>query len=247
MPPKAPDLTPLIWATIKPLATIIILLIIGTAIYAAIVQYLKNRGLDIGKISNKNPYSSKKPLTENQQIHHETWTLELIQQIEWRRFEELTANLMNELGFHTEINSFGADGGIDIKIYKEGSNHPDSIIQCKAWNKPIGIKPIREFLGVITHQKIPGIFITTGIYTKEVIEFSKENKIDLVDGKRFLYMIKTLTENAQKRLLNKTTEGDYITPTCASCGIKMIKKTKFWGCTNYPRCRQRIYFKTATN
>jgi len=43
------------------------------------------------------------------------------------------------------------------------------------------------------------------------------------------------------------TAGDYTTPTCASCGVKMIVRTPkaggkaFWGCVNYPRCTMIIY------
>lgn len=66
MPPKAPDLTPLIWTVIKPLAIIMILMIVGTAIYAALAKYLKENRINFGE--DLNPYNSKKPLTETEQI-----------------------------------------------------------------------------------------------------------------------------------------------------------------------------------
>ena len=51
-------------------------------------------------------------------------------------------------------------------------------------------------------------------------------------------------------LLKFATQGDFLTPTCPSCSIKMIsrKSTKegrnFWGCRNYPHCKQ-IFIETA--
>lgn len=204
---------------------------------------IKKKTLDNNQITKTKTdfYEIHEKTTKNSStIHTDTWTLELLKKIEWKRFEEISAKLMNELGFRTETIPFGADGGIDIKLYKEDSKHPDALIQCKAWNQKIGVKPIREMLGVMTHHKVKGIFIITGDYTQEAKNFARENKIDLVDGERFLYIIKTLTEDAQKRLLNKATEGDYTTPTCASCGIKMIRKPKFWGCSHFPRCRNKI-------
>lgn len=256
MPSKTTDFTPLILAVVKPAAIIIITLIIGIAILAATILYLKNRRLNANKISGdrkisqteNSSYAIRKQTTVNPPtIHPKTWTLELLKQIEWKRFEEVSAQLMRELGFRAQTNPCGADGGVDIKLYKDGSIDPDALIQCKAWNKQVGVKEIRELLGVITHQKTQGIFMTTNVYSQEAENFGKENKIDLIDGKRFLEIVQTMSEEKQNRLLNTATEGDYTTPTCASCGIKMARRTTFWGCTRYPKCHQKIYFKAAAN
>lgn len=67
--------------------------------------------------------------------------LELLRKIEWRRFEHVCETIFKELGLRTETIPFGADGGIDIKIYNEDSTHPDAIVQCKAWNnRQAGVK-----------------------------------------------------------------------------------------------------------
>ena len=85
-----------------------------------------------------------------------------------------------------------------------------------------------RMLGVMTHQKVArGIFIATGDYTKEAIEFAKANPIDLISGPAFLDMIRRLSDDARKRLLDVAITGDYTTPTCPSCGIKMIRRTGY--------------------
>ena len=49
------------------------------------------------------------------------------------------------------------------------------------------------------------------------------------------------------QLLKLATQGDFLTPTCPSCGIKMVPRKstqvgrEFWGCTNYPRCKQTFF------
>ncbi|WP_156912653.1 topoisomerase DNA-binding C4 zinc finger domain-containing protein [Methylocaldum szegediense] len=59
-------------------------------------------------------------------------------------------------------------------------------------------------------------------------------------------MIKKLPDDKQKRLLDFATSGDYTTPTCTRCGIKMVLRksrrdgSTFWGCRNYPKCRMTI-------
>ncbi|HEX5767920.1 MAG TPA: topoisomerase DNA-binding C4 zinc finger domain-containing protein [Burkholderiales bacterium] len=43
------------------------------------------------------------------------------------------------------------------------------------------------------------------------------------------------------------TQGDFLTPTCPSCGIKMIPRKStahgrtYWGCRNYPGCKHTFY------
>jgi len=172
------------------------------------------------------------------------WSLELLKRVEWKRFEELAAAFYREIGLRSETIRCGADGGIDAKLFKGDSHEPSAIVQCKAWNsRPVGVKPVRELLGVMTHQHIPeGIFITTGDFTKEATEFAESNPIDLVSGAAFMGMIKALSDEQQERLLAVATEGEFTTPTCPSCGIKMVwrksERGNFWGCSNYPRCKQ---------
>ena len=178
--------------------------------------------------------------------------MELLQQIEWKLFEDLSAAYYKEKGIRAELTKLGADGGIDIKLFQDESGKPTSLVQCKAWNtKLVGVKPIREFLGVMSHEKIlKGFFMASGSYSPDAIEIAKANGITLVDGKMFLAMIQRLPSDAQQRLLDLATAGEYTTPSCPSCGVKMLRKTgksgDFWGCLNYPRCRQTLHVKAST-
>lgn len=175
----------------------------------------------------------------------QTWSLELIKELEWKRFEDLGAAFYREKGIRAETTSLGADGGIDIKLYQDDSGKPTTIIQCKAWNSQVGVKEIREFLGVMTHERISkGFYMTPGTYTHDAQETAKNNRITLITGEMLLMMIKRLSDTSQKKLLEMATAGDYKTPTCARCGVKMVKRNSnqgaFWGCKNYPRCKQRL-------
>lgn len=176
------------------------------------------------------------------------WSLNLIRDIEWKKFEELSTAYYQEKGIRAEATSLGADGGIDIKLYQGETGTPSAIVQCKAWNsRQVGVKQIREFLGVMTHEKIAkGFYMTSGEYSDDAKEVAKANRITLINGEMMLIMIKRLPEESQERLLALATDGDYTTPTCPSCGIKMVKRSgrrgEFWGCKNFPRCRQMLHF-----
>lgn len=233
-----------------------ILIILAIATITILLSFKKNTTFKSLKeptySPSKNPTSEERNFFESDfkasfdQKNNE-WTLELLRKIEWRRFEYVCKAIFQELGLRTETIPFGADGGIDIKVYNEGSTHPDAIVQCKAWNtKQVGVKEMRELLGVMTDCKVgEGIFMITNDFHRDAIIFASNNNIDLKDGQDVISLVNKLPIEARQRIYKVATEGDYTTPTCASCGIKMIERDGFWGCKNYPKCKTKIYFKTA--
>ena len=177
------------------------------------------------------------------------WSLELLRKLEWRRFEEVCEAYFQTIGFRSEPTRFGADGGIDINLYAKGAATPSIAVQCKAWNAyPVGVKLIRELRGVMAEKgTAEGIFITTAAFTGEARTFAASQNITLIDGPNFIRMIDDLLPDQQKALLDLATRGDFRTPTCPSCGVKMTARRSrkdgkpFWGCVNYPRCKQTFF------
>ena len=172
------------------------------------------------------------------------WSLSLLKEIEWKRFELLCAEYFRCLGKRVETINNGADGGIDARIFSDKTNKLEYAIQCKSWNSLVGIKALRELYGVMSHEAAgKGIFMTTSDFTEEAKKFATDhnNKLFLINGEKFVSMLLKLPALSQKKLLAFATEGDYKTPSCPSCGIKLFKRAgksgPFWGCTNYPKCR----------
>ena len=174
------------------------------------------------------------------------WTLDLLRELEWKRFEDVVAAYFRWEGLRAKTTRIGPDGGVDVYLYRDGESAPLAVVQCKAWNAyKVGIKPVRELLGVMASEKIAkGYFITTGVFTEEAREFAQRNPLKLIDGDELLRRIQGLPEGARAQLLEAATNGDYTTPTCPRCGVKMVTRTsskdqsRFWGCRHYPRCRQ---------
>lgn len=174
------------------------------------------------------------------------WTLEVIRDLEWKRFEDVCQQYYERKGIRSETTDLGPDGGIDIRLYQDDSGRPTSIVQCKAWGERyVGVKPIRELLGVMTHEKISkAFFMTSGSYSDEAKAVAQANRITLIDGNMLLMMIQRLSPPERESLLAFAIDGDYATPTCPSCGTPMVAKKgangrpDFWGCQNYPRCKQ---------
>jgi hypothetical protein len=178
------------------------------------------------------------------------WSLELLKKIEWHRFEHLAAAYERELGNEAGLTDFGPDGGVDVKVFEKKSRAIKRVIQCKAFdNQKVGVDLVRAFYGAMALHKAPeGAFYTTSSYTDDALAIARENSnLVLIDGPTFLHRIKQLSPDAQLRLFDVATQGDYTTLTCANCGIKMVFRTpengrSFWGCTNFPRgCKNKLY------
>jgi restriction system protein len=176
------------------------------------------------------------------------WNLNVLMSLEWKRFEEVCKEWLVMRNLNAELTQIGADGGVDIKIYEK--EKVVCLVQCKAWaaTSKINVKEVRELYGIMASEQVNnGVYITTSSYTQDAIAFSNEKQIKLFDGKELIEKIKKLPPDKQKQLLDFATNGDYKTPTCARCNVKMTKRNSkngyFWGCKNYPRCRSTIQIR----
>lgn len=183
-------------------------------------------------------------LSEKQQ----QWSKAVFNDIEWRRFEAVCERLFAQAGFETKSQSHGADGGVDIWLHSKNADGPVAVVQCKHWlGKPVGVKELREFFGVMASKGLKrGTFATSSTFSPAALEFARDNGINALDVDGLLALIGRRSVQQQKELLAIAYEGEYSRPTCASCGMKMTVRvsskdgSRFWGCVNFPRCRNRL-------
>jgi restriction system protein len=176
------------------------------------------------------------------------WEAQVFELIEWRRFEAICERLFAQAGFLTKSQSHGADGGVDIWLYSKNLEGPAAVVQCKHWvGRSVGVKEVREFLGVMTSQSVKrGTYVTSSTFTPAASEFARDNNIHLLDRDGLLSLIAKRSDEQQRELLAVAYEGEFWRPTCASCGVKMVERTAskdqcvFWGCVNFPRCRSTL-------
>jgi hypothetical protein len=172
------------------------------------------------------------------------FTRELLDALEWRRFEQLVEAYFNATDFSARRTRAGADGGVDLSVYRRGQDAPFAYVQCKAWHVyDVGVKPVRELFGVMASDGVTqGYFVTTGDFTAEAVDFAEGKALKLVSGKYLLDKLNDLPDDERNEILTEITRGDYTTPTCPRCDEKMVLRHggsgDFWGCLNYPRCRQ---------
>ena len=165
--------------------------------------------------------------------------LETLRELSWQDFERLVGEAYRRDGYVVEeVGGSAPDGGVDLVLYRQGSR---VIVQCKRWKSAqVGVTLIREFFGVTVAEKADrGIFVTTGSFTPDAIDFAHGKPIELVDGPRLADLVKGVQPG-------KTIATPPAVPVCPKCGGAMIRRlakrgtnagSEFWGCQHHPDCR----------
>ena len=192
-------------------------------------------------------------------------SLEALRAMRWQDFERLVGEYYRRRGYGVrETGGGGADGGIDLALKRDGETW---LVQCKHFaNAAVGVKPVRELLGVVAGEGASGgIFITTSAFTREAEAFARGQKLELVDGETLLERVKEVqggksaapapepagrpAEAAKAPAASAApppVPADAPAVQCPKCGSPMVRRTArqganagqvFWGCTNYPACR----------
>lgn len=170
--------------------------------------------------------------------------------VSWREFEVLVGEAFRLQGYRVEeIGGAGADGGVDLVLYKGNEKF---FVQCKQWKAyKVSVMVVRELYGVMAAKGAAGGFVvTSGRFTSDAVEFAAGRNIKLLDGALLFGMIKqaqTARGGASESLgsVNVSAPQPYRVPACPTCGTEMTRRiakrganigSEFWGCTNYPTC-----------
>jgi len=167
-----------------------------------------------------------------------------IRSLSWKQFEELLGEAYRRQGFTVSENpGMGVDGGIDLTIKRGDDTY---LVQCKHWKtRKVGVKVVREMLGLMTaHSATGAIIVTSGVFTKEAIDFAAAQHIKLVNGDGLVRMIGAL--QTTPAITSVSSALTVSARRCPRCGKDQALRTarrgantgaKFWGCSNFPNCR----------
>jgi restriction system protein len=169
----------------------------------------------------------------------------LLDELEWKCFEQLVAAYFGARGRDARLTPPGADGGVDIYLHGNGAARPTALVQCKSWHaREVGVRTVRELYGVMVAEGVMEAFlVTTGSFSEGAHAFAEGKNLHLLDGAAFLAAFNALPEPDRRRILTTVTEGDYTTPSCPSCDVKLVRRgegSSFWGCPRFPRCRYTL-------
>lgn len=174
--------------------------------------------------------------------------LESLRAMNWRQFEVLVGEAFRRQGYRIEETGLGgADGGIDLRLHKDGKT---TLVQCKQWrSQRVDVKVVREMYGLLAHHGADTIkIVAIGDYTPDAQRFAQGKPIELIHGEALVALITEVqdvrhTSPTATDSTPKSTGAGKSTPDCPSCGAPMVKRTNrhshesFWGCPKYPGCR----------
>jgi len=112
-----------------------------------------------------------------------------------------------------------------------------------------GVKEIREFFGVLVSERADrGIFVTTGNFTRDALDFAVGKPIEMIAGTELEKLLWQASLGPDDDLLNVRlwapmflNSASVTIPPCPFCKTTMVKRSSqsghFWGCSGYPRCR----------
>jgi restriction system protein len=180
--------------------------------------------------------------------------MQWVRGLRWQDFERQMAEVYRQKGYQVEeTGGGGPDGGVDLKLRKDGLT---TVVQCKHWKTwKVNVKSVRELFGVMTAEGADSaIFITSGRYTGDALKFAEGKPIELLDQHGFLDLVRCFqkelqqhfdTEPADTQSLKETPAAAKAPPNCPTCRSPMKLRTakrgakagsRFWGCSRYPDC-----------
>ena len=172
----------------------------------------------------------------------------------WFEFEQLIGEFFRRDGYAVvQSHSATADGGVDIHLERNSGHY---LVQCKHWrSKSVGAPVVRELYGLMTARGASGCFVvTSGRFSSEARTFASGLPIELIDGERLKEMFARRRDQKacskehgeSKASIQQTESKAVVTPSCPTCGTRMVLRTarrgakaggRFWGCARFPQCR----------
>jgi len=168
--------------------------------------------------------------------------------LEWLSFENLCLIWLRSLGCEAARTAkgfgTGADGGIDI-VGTTRAGQP-FCAQCKAHSGLIGVKFVREFFGAFASSNQRGVFFSATGFTDDARRFAAKEGVVLISNSDMFDVLNQPQTLALARIT--IFNGGETTPACPHCEQKMVLRkgqNTFWGCVNFPRCRQTLSVRRA--
>jgi hypothetical protein len=169
----------------------------------------------------------------------------------WENFELLVGEIFRRKGFEVEISSgLGADGGKDLTLRREGEVR---LVQCKflSPDNKVPVMAMREFYGLIVAEKAKnGIFMTTGLYSRDAREFAEGKPIELLGRAEIQKLVAEVARPGENFFHVRSWVDDFaavanvVDPDCPRCRQPMklrrgVTGQAFWGCSSYAKTRCR--------
>ena len=173
------------------------------------------------------------------------WTLDLLQQLEWQRFEDICVEFFRSIGLEARSMSAGPIGDATLRIADPSDPKPNGLAKVSAGAGVVGLAAMQNLYAALSREDLKqGFYLTAGAFSVEAIAAARGVGIFPIDGTALLAHILALPVAPQEALLKRSVRGDFRTPSCPTCGNKMALRQadskEFWRCGTFPACKTRL-------
>jgi len=117
-------------------------------------------------------------LINNALIDHLSRNPDAVHDLTGRQFEELTAELLERMGYEVQLTAATRVGGKDLyAVRKDGLGSFMFVVECKRYapDRPVSVGVVRSVHGVAQHERANGaIVMTTSFFTDPAKQFARE-------------------------------------------------------------------------
>jgi len=153
------------------------------------------------------------------------WSPELIASLDWARLSELARAMAAEAGCEMAGSSVMRDGAVLFGMLEQpkSSKPRRALVKIAPWNE-WGATPetVRRFADEVrTARDTRGILIAPGGFNPAALRTAQELRIEAVDAAALDAAVRALPGDKGQFLFAVTTSGDFSTPTCPVCTMKL--------------------------
>ena len=173
------------------------------------------------------------------------WTLGVLQQLEWRRFEQVCLGFLETIGYSGVSISSSPTDDASLYLIQHDKDMTHALVKTVAGNTVVDVDQIRALYAAMSRETIlQGFCITAGELAPQALVAARGVGLFAVDGTTLLQTLTSMPALQQEDLLRRVFQGDYATPSCPSCGKKMAPRdtgiNEFWRCSDYPVCKAQL-------
>jgi len=169
------------------------------------------------------------------------WTPDLLAALDQRSLREFCEGLWQVRNYRVQMRPFGGAEKYDLALY--GPSDPErlvAVVLCKA--NPIGkigLPAVQQLAAVAQSAGASvGIFMTTSEFQESALEFARDKRLKLLDGRSLLAEVGAAPPERRLQLIESTLMARAAGPSCSHCGVKVIKRRRLADDSTYWLCRQ---------
>ncbi|UYO06434.1 restriction endonuclease [Paenibacillus sp. PSB04] len=174
-------------------------------------------------------------------------------------FERLLALYFRDQGYTVkEVGVGGSDGGVDLVIIDRRGEKTAVQAKCYADHNLVPVMTVRELVAAKrNHDCILSLLVTTSDLTSPAKKEAEQFKVDYWHGGLVEHKLKAwgkwqpskkrspIEKNvatAKSEIVRTKREVTATSGITCKCGAPMVRRkgkqgTEFWGCSNFPKCR----------